>query len=224
MKKIILSLFILFSFCSAFAQSSKLRVAVSFNTDTTFSILGPLSIKSLNINLNPILYNQIAQISDINSFLLKPITFPDELSAAGNAASTGIPKKYQLQSWLKKIQKEDVYDLLLIIYKPVQLTGTYSSLGGLSYGINTSKGIVFSLNNALVYDIKTMKLFAATSIESESDYIAGSIEIDKTLPYDHKQNIESPVQMINALNQDFALKVVQCLLISKKKLENTTKN
>jgi len=63
-----------------------------------------------------------------------------------------------------------------------------------------------------------MELLAATTIESEADFIAGTFVLDKNLPYEHAQNIESPVQMINKLNQDFALKVFQCLMASKKKL------
>lgn len=218
MKKIVLSLFCLCLINAGFAQSGKLRVAVSFDTDTTFTLLGPLSINSLEINLTGTMYKQIEMLVDTNFFQLKPEAFPQELTSANNPAITGIPRITQMQSWVKKMHKNESYDLLLLIYKPVQMTGKYASLEGLSYGLNTSKGIVFSLNNALVFDMKTMKLLAATTIESESDYIAGTFTIDKSLPNDHRQNIETPIEMINKLNQDFALKVFQCLQVSKKNL------
>ena len=218
MKKIVLSLFCLCLITAGFAQSGKLRVAVSFDTDTTFTLLGPLSTKSLEINLTGTMYKQIEMLVDTNFFQLKPETFPQELTSANNPAITGIPKVTLMQSWVKKMRKNESYDLLLLIYKPVQMTGKYASLEGLSYGLSTSKGIVFSLNNALVFDMKTMKLLAATNIESESDYIAGTFTMDKSLPNDHSRNIETPIEMINKLNQDFAWKVFQCLQVSKKNL------
>lgn len=218
MKKIVLSLFCLSLINAGFAQSGKLRVAVSFDTDTTFTLLGPLSTKSLEINLTGTMYKQIEMLVDTNFFQLKREAFPQELTSANNPAITGIPKVTQMQSWVKKMRKNESYDLLLLIYKPVQMTGKYASLEGLSYGLNTSKGIAFSLNNALVFDMKTMKLLAATNIESESDYIAGIFSMDKSLPNDHSRNIETPIEMIKKLNQGFALKVFQCLQASKKNL------
>lgn len=218
MKKIVLSLLCLFFFHAAFSQTSKLRVAVAFNTDTYYSLLGPLSVKSLEIDLTDNLYKQIELISDTASFQLKKIGFPEDLSAANNPSATGIPRKSALNDWIKSMRKKETFDLLLLIYKPVQMIGTYASLEGLSYGINTTKGTVFSLNNALVFNLKTMDILAATSIESESDFIAGTFELDKNLPFDNNRNIETPIEMINKLNQDFALKVFQCLLVSKKKL------
>lgn len=220
MKKIILSLFCLFCFGSVFAQTSKLRVAVSFDTDTTFTLLGPLSTKSLDINLTGILYKQIEMLVDTNSFQLMPEAFPEDLSSANDPSITGIPKKSQLMSWVKKMRKKAGYDLLLIIYKPLQTDGRYSNLSGCSYGLSISKGIAFSLNNALVFNMKTMELLAATSIESESDYVAGFFVLDKNLPSNHADNIEIPIQMINNLNQEFALKVNQCLVSSKRKLNH----
>jgi len=218
MKKIILSLLCLFFIGTTFSQSTKLKVAVSFDTDNTFTLLGPLSTKSLEIDLTDILYKQIEMLVDTNSFLLKQEAFPEDLSAANNPSMTGLPKINQLQSWVKKMRKTDGFDLLLLIYKPILTAGTNTNFYGFSYGLSTSKGIVFSLNNALVFNMKTMELLAATTIESEADFIAGTFVLDKNLPYEHAQNIESPVQMINKLNQDFALKVFQCLMASKKKL------
>ncbi len=218
MKKITLSLFCLLFISAAFAQSTKLRVAVSFDTDDTFTLLGAISTKTLEIDLTDALYKQIEMLVDTNYFVLKREIFPVELSAANNPSNTGIPKASQLQNWVKKLRNYGGYDLLLIIYKPIQTSGTYSNLCGFSYGLSTSKGIVFSLNNALVYDLSTMKLLATSSIESESDFIAGSFAMNKALPNDHASNIEKPVQMINKLNQEFALKAFQCLQTSKKKL------
>jgi len=218
MKKIILSLFYLFCFGSVFAQTSKLRVAVSFDTDTTFTLLGPLSTKSLDINLTGILYKQIEMLVDTNSFQLMPEAFPEDLSSANDPSITGIPKTSQLKSWVTKLQKKVGYDLLLIIYKPLQTEGSYSNFSGFSYGLSTSKGIVFSLNNALVFNMKTMDLLAATSIESESDYVAGTFVLDKNIPYNHADNITTPIQMIYKLNQEFSWKVFQCLQASKKRL------
>jgi hypothetical protein len=217
MKKIALSLFCLFCFGSIFAQSGKLRVAISFDTDTTFTLLGPLSTKSLEINLTNILYKQIEMLVDTNAFQLVPVAFPEDLSSTNNPAITGIPKVNQLKSWATKLQKKDGCDLLLIVYKPIQTNGTNTNLCGFSYGLSTGRGIVFSLNNALVFNLKTMELLAATSIDSESDYMAGFFVLDKNLPSNHADNIEMPVQMINKLNQDFALKVFQCLQTSKKR-------
>lgn len=219
MKKIILSLLCLFFIGSANSQSTKLRVAVSFNTDDTFTLLGPLSTKSFNINLNDILYKQIEMLVDTNAFELTLVPFPADMSASNDPTNTGIPKKSTMQRWGKKLFDKGGYDLLLIVYKPVQTDGLNSGFCGFSYGLSTSKGIVFSLNNALVYQMNTMELLAATSIESESDYVAGFFVQDKTLPSDHTQNIETPVQMINKLNQDFALKVFQCLQSSKRKIQ-----
>lgn len=218
MKKIILSLCFLLTIHVAFSQTGKLRVAVAFDTDTNFSLLGPLSIKSLEINLTDNLYQQIELLTDTASFDVKRIAMPEELSSANNPSSTGIPKKNLLADWMKVVRKKEAFDLLLIIYKPVQMTGTYASLEGLSYGINITKGTVFSVNNALVFNLKTMEILAATSIESESDYIAGTFELDKNLPFDNSRNIETPIEMINKLNQEFAVKAFQCLLVSKKKL------
>lgn len=221
MKKIILSLCFLFFISAAFSQTGKLRVAVSFDMDTNFTLLGPLSTKSLEINLTGTMYKQIEILVDTNSFQLIPEAFPEELTSANNPAMTGIPKVSEMQNWVNKMRKKEGYDLLLLIYKPLQLAGKYSSLEGLSYGLNTTKGIVFSLNNALVLDMKTMKLLAATNIESESDYIAGTFIMDKSLPNDDSKNIETPIEMINKLNQDFAMKVFQCLQASKKKWSGT---
>lgn len=218
MKKIILSFICLFFISAAFAQTGKMRVAIAFNTDTNFSLLGPLSINSLEIDLTGNLYKQIELLTDTSSFQLKRVEFPEELSAANNPASMGIPKKSLLTSWIKKLNKKEAYDLLLIIYKPIELTGPYASLLGLSYGLNTRNGVVFSLNNALVFNTKTMQISSATSIESESDYIAGTFELDKNLPYAHRRNVETPIEMINKLNQEFALKVFQCLQIAKRKM------
>lgn len=218
MKKIILSLCCLFMVHVAFSQSGKLRVAVAFDTDTNYSLLGPLSINSLEINLTDNLYQQIELLSDTGSFTLKRIVMPEELSAANIPSSTGIPKKSLLNDWMKNVRKKETFDLLLLIYKPVQMTGPYASLEGMSYGINITKGTVFSLNNALVFNLKTMDILAATAIESESDYIAGTFELDKNLPFDNSRNIETPIEMINKLNQEFAVKAFQCLLVSKKKL------
>lgn len=218
MKKIILGLCCLLFISAAFSQTGKLRVAVSFDIDTNFTLLGPLSTKSLEIDLTGTMYQQISMLVDTNSFQLVLEAFPEELSAANNPALTGIPRISNLQKWVKKLRKNESYDLLLIIYKPLRLSGKYGSLEGLSYGLNTTKGIVFSLNNALVFDIKTMKLLAATSIDSESDYIAGTFTVDKLLPNDDSKNIVVPIEMINKLNQDFALKVFQCLHASKRQL------
>jgi len=218
MKKIILGLCFLLFISAAFSQTGKLRVAVSFDMDTNFTLLGPLSTKSLEIDLTGTMYQQIVMLMDTNSFQLVREAFPEELSAANNPALTGIPRVSDLQKWVNKLRKNASYDLLLIIYKPLKLSGKYGSLEGLSYGLNTTKGIVFSLNNALVFDMKTMKLLAATTIDSESDFIAGTFTIDKSLPNDDSKNIVEPIEMINKLNQDFALKVFQCLQASKKKL------
>jgi hypothetical protein len=218
MKKIILGFFCLLFISSAVAQSSKLRVLVSFDMDTTYTVLGPISTKSLNINLTGTLLKQIELLVDTASFQLKLVDFPEEFSAINNPSLSGIPKKNQLASWVKGLRKNEDFDLLLILYKPVQLIGPYSYLEGFSYGLNTSKGLIFSLNDALVFNARTMQILAATSIESESDYIAGKFELDKSLPYDNSRNIEQPIEMINKLNQDFALKVFQCLMSSKKKL------
>lgn len=218
MKKIILSFVCLFFISAAFSQTGKLRVAVAFNTDTHLSLLGPLSINSLEIDLTENMYKQIELLVDTASFQLKRVELPEELSAANNPSSTGIPKKNQLASWLKKMSKKETFDLLLILYKPIELSGPYASLEGLSYGLNTRNGVVFSLNNAVIFNIKTMEISSATSIDSENDYIAGTFNLDKTLPYANSRNIETPIEMINKLNQDFALKVFQCLQLSKKTL------
>lgn len=218
MKKIILGLFGLFFICSAFSQTSKLRVAITFDTDNTYTLMGPLSTNSLEIDLTGSLMKQIELLVDTASFQLKKVDFPEDLSAANNATLAGIPKKSLLSSWVKGLYKKERFDLLLIVYKPVQLIGPYSYLEGFSYGINTGKGIVFSMNNALVMNTKNMEILAATSLESESDFIAGTFELDKSLPLQHIRNIEKPIEMIYKVNQEFALKVFQCLMASKKKL------
>jgi hypothetical protein len=218
MKKIILGFFCLFFLHSAGAQTGKLRVLLSFDTDSSYTLLGPISTKSVEINLTGTLLKQIELMVDTASFQLKLVDFPEEFSATNNPTLSGIPKKNQLASWVKSLRKREEFDLLLLIYKPVQLVGPYSYLEGFSYGLNTSKGLVFSLNDALVLNAKTMQILAATSIDSESDYLAGKFELDRSLPYDHSENIEGPLEMINKLNQEFALKVFQCLMSAKKKL------
>lgn len=221
MKKIILNLICLFLIGSATAQNGKLRVAVAFSTDTNFSLLSPLTTNSLEINLQGNLYKQIDLLTDTANFLLKKVDFPEELSGCNNPSYSGIPKLSLLTSWVKEVQKKNPFDFLLLIYKPIQMSGPYASLEGLSYGINTSKSYVFALNNALVFNAKNMTILAGTTIESESDYIAGTFELDKNLPFSNSRNIDTPIEMINKLHQDFALKVFQCLQIAKKKL--TTK-
>lgn len=220
MKKIILGLFGLFFICTAFSQTSKLRVAVTFDMDNTFSLIGPLSTNSLEIDLTGSLLKQIELLVDTASFELKKVEFPEDLSAANNATLAGIPKRSLLSSWVKSLRKKEQFDLLLIVYKPVQMIGSYSYLEGFSYGMSTSKGIVFSMNNALVMSTKNMDILAATSLDSESEFIAGTFELDKSLPFQHARNIETPIEMINKVNQEFALKVFQCLMASKKKLNN----
>lgn len=217
MKKILVNLICLFIIGSAVAQNGKLRVAVAFSTDTNFSLLGPFTTKTLEIDLRGNLYKQIDLLTDTANFVLKQIELPEELSGCNNPAYSGIPKLNLLTSWVKGLQKKEPFDLLLLVYKPIQMSGAYASLEGLSYGINTSKGYVFALNNALVFDVKTMKILASTTIDSESDYIAGTFELDKNLPYSNSRNIETPIEMINKLQQDFALKVFQCLQMAKKK-------
>ncbi len=207
----------------ASAQTGKLSVAVAFNTDTNYTLLGPLSTKSLEVDLTGTMYKQMELLVDTASFVLDRVAVPEEISAANNPAMSGIPSKNQLAIWAKNLQKKEHFDLMLIIYKPLQMTGAYSSLEGLSYGVNTSKNYVFSLNNALILNMKTMEVLATTTIESESDFLAGTFAFDKSLPFDNSRNMEKPIEMINKLNQDFALKVFQCLQISKKRLTATVK-
>lgn len=218
MKKIILSLLSILIVGSAAAQTGKLRVAVAFNTDTRFTLLGPLSVNSLDIDLTGTLYKQVEMLVDTASFSLKRVYLPEDISSANNPSMTGIPTKSQLSGWFKSLRKKEEFDVLLMIYKPLQMTGTYAALEGLSYGLNTSKGYVFTLNNALVMNMGSMEVLAATKIESENDYLAGQVEVIKDLRKDDSRNIETPIEMINKLNQDFALKVFQCLQVTKKKL------
>jgi hypothetical protein len=193
-------------------------LAVAFNTDTNFTLLGPLSVNTVEIDLTGTLYKQVEMLVDTASFSLKRVYLPEEISAANNPSLTGIPTRSQLADWLKGLRKKESFDVLLMIYKPLQMTGTYAALQGLSYGMNTSKGYVFSLNNALVMNLRNMDVLAATKIESENDYLAGQVEIIKDIRLDDSRNIETPIEMINKLNQDFALKVFQCLQVTKKKL------
>jgi len=206
-----------------FAQSSKLRVAVAFNTDNTFTVLGPVSTKILDINLNDTLYELIARRVDSSTFQLTRVNFPEELSATDNPSVTGIPKMYLLDGWLRKLRKNNNYDLLLILYKPVQGTTPFESIHGFSYGIVTGKGFVFSLYNALVLNLKNNRLLAGTSIESESDYLAGNFEVDKTKDYHSIKNVQPYVQMINQHHEGLALKVAQCLLNARKRMERQPK-
>jgi len=116
------------------------------------------------------------------------------------------------------LQRKNGYDLLLIVYKPIETNGLYSKICGFSYGLSMSKGLVFSLNNALVFNIRTMELLTTTSIKSELDFVAGFFVSDKNIPSNDPKNINAPIQMINTFNQEFAVKVNQCLKASKQEL------
>jgi hypothetical protein len=217
MKKSILSIAFLLLLGLVHAQN-KLQVAVAFDMDTNFTLLGPLTTKTLEIDLTGNLYKQIELLNDTASFLLKRVDLPEEYRASNNPSMSGIPQMNLLTNWVKGVRKKQAVDLLLIVYKPVRIQGVHSTLQGFSYGINTGKNFVFSLNDALVFDVRNMKILAATSIESESDYLAGTFELDKSLPFDNQRNLETPIEMINKLQQDFALKVFQCLITSKRRL------
>lgn len=219
MKTIILSFFCMMAASTMFAQSSKLRVAVAFNTDSSFTVMGPISTKILDINLNDKLFDLIDRRVDIGTFQLTPVKIPEDMSATDNSTVTGIPKMYMMASWLKSLRKKGAYDMVLILYKPVQNAASYTALNGFSYGIVTSKGFVFSLYNALVIDLKNNKFLAGTSIESELDFIAGKFDVDKMMDYNSIKNVQPFVEMINIHHEELALKVAQCLLNAQKKME-----
>jgi hypothetical protein len=223
MKKSILSIAFLLLLGLAHAQNNKIQVAVAFDMDTNFTLLGPLTTKTLEIDLTGNLYKHIEMLNDTASFQLKRVELPEEYRASNNPSMSGIPQMNLLTSWVKGLRKKQAVDLLLIVYKPVRIQGVHSTLQGFSYGINTGKNFVFSLNDALVFDVRSMKILAATSIESESDYLAGTFELDKSLPFDNQRNLETPIEMINKLQQDFALKVFQCMLVSKRRLSEGRK-
>jgi hypothetical protein len=221
MKKFVLLVALLVvSFYGFSQQSSKCRVAVAVYQDKEFSLFGALITRSLPLNLADLKPGYIREVLDSNVFELKVVPFPTQLIVEEKEKHD--PSISTLSSWLKTLKNNEQHDIAVIIFSPLVDNSKHNFINGFSYGMNTSNKVIFSLNDALIIDLKTRKLLNRVGIRSVDDYLARAelTSFAKRPMLEYKvEDVKSQADLIVDLDKAFALKVCQQLTLAKRKLD-----
>jgi hypothetical protein len=221
MKKHLLLSILLFFCLITFAQNKTIKVAVVVNTDTVFSVLGPYSVKTFDINLPKELFGYINQMIDTSVFKLQEEVLPYQI-AADSKQNIGFPKKNSRKKWLTELRKTKGYDMVVFLFTPQITHPTYRKLNGLAYGMSSSKNLVFSLNDAYIWDTRDAEDLAHVSLYTDSEFVT---HIDPGKWYKKALRDYTPVDvqmvqpLIQNLNMEFALRTCQNMMIAKKAFE-----
>jgi hypothetical protein len=221
MKKLVLLVALLVVSFSGFSQqTSKCKVAVAVYQDDVFSLFGPLITRSLQLNLSTLKPDYMREVLDSNVFELNVVPFPSRLIVDENEKHD--PSLGTLSGWFKSLKNFNHYDIAVIIFSPLVDNPKNSFINGFSYGMNTSNKVVFSLNDALIVNLKTRKLLNRVGINSVDDYLAKSGVTDfakKPMLSYTIEDVNSQADQIIGMDKAFAFKVCQQLTMAKRKLD-----
>jgi hypothetical protein len=221
MKKL-LTLFFCLSFCFvSSAQNKKIKAAVVVNMDTVFTVLGPYGIRTFNVNLPKHLFGYMHEMIDTSAFELKEEVLP-ELIALDSKENMGFPKKSDRSKWLSEWRKSKGYDMVIFLFTAQIDHPTYRKLNGFSYGMTSSENLVFSLNDAYIWDTRDAEELAHVSLYAETEFVTRLEPADrfkKPLRDYTLDDIVLAQNLILNLNMNFALRACQHTMLAKRALD-----
>lgn len=201
MKKFLFLVLSLSLFHSMNASDHRTRLAITTQMDTVFTLLSSISTRNLEINLSSKIEDQIRERLDTNTFTLQSVHLPK-----------GAPSKRSMNRWLKELNKKG-FDLFILLYKPNIDDHKHQFMNGLSYGYSLTSRKAFSINDAIVYDVKTGEALSQVLLYGSEQYVRPLNAFDripegKRLGDYSKRELLPAVEAILELNASFSDRAV----------------
>ena len=174
MKKCIRLLFVIvFISNSIYCQEPKLKVALVYDLDSTFTLKKMMApAKAFNVNLSSYWREAFHSHLDTSMFIIGWEKMPDNLLPVINWTNGFSKANKRLRNWFTDLNIKKEYDVVIILTKAnLHPSSTYAYISNYSFGLYLTHNFCFSLNDVISYKTSNSEIIYRSRFYGTEDYI-----------------------------------------------------